>query len=131
MTMMLSHLWSRINIGYIALQEGNLIEAKEVFHLTIQQFQKGNSLIGVVCAIEGLANMYVQQNQVELAAPLLAWADATREKIDDPRPPVEQVWVERDWAVIHSQLTESEFVSLSHEGQKLNVKEAVALASGK
>jgi predicted ATPase len=130
MTMMLSHLWSLINIGYIALQEGNLVEAKEVFHLTLQQFQKGNSLIGVVCAIEGLANMYVQQNQAAPAARLLAWADATREKINDPRPPVEQAWVERDWTVIHSRLSELDLARLSVEGQKMTLKEAVALASG-
>jgi len=51
-----------------------------------------------------------------------------REKVGDPRPPVEQASVERDLEVIHSDLNDSDFARLSAEGQSMTVDEAVALA---
>jgi hypothetical protein len=51
-----------------------------------------------------------------------------REKIADPRPPVEQACVERDLEVIHSGMNDSDFSRLCAEGQQLTVDEAVALA---
>ena len=128
MPVMLSHLWTLVNMGFVALHEGNMIEAKEKFNLTIRQFQKANSLIGMVFAIEGLANLHVRQNRPGEAARLLAWSDAMRERINDPRPPVEQAWVERDLAVIHSQINDNEFIRLSVEGRTMTVEQAIALA---
>jgi hypothetical protein len=51
-----------------------------------------------------------------------------REKINDYRPPVEQASVERDLAVIHSKLSDSEYAELCAQGQAMTVEEAVALA---
>jgi hypothetical protein len=51
-----------------------------------------------------------------------------RDKIGDHRPPVEQGSVERDLAVIHSELTDSGFADFSKAGKRLTVDEAVALA---
>ena len=59
---------------------------------------------------------------------LFAWADAMREKIGDHRPPVEQDSVERDLAVIHSQLDDAEFAKLSAEGRAMTTEQAIALA---
>jgi len=128
MTMGWQYLWSLANSGYIALQEGNLVQAKEMFHLSIQQFQKANNVIGVVYAIEGLASLHVNKNQPELATQLFAWADTMREKINDRRPPVEQASVEKDLAVIYSKLDDVEFANLSVEGRTLTLEQAIALA---
>lgn len=51
-----------------------------------------------------------------------------REKMGDPRPPVEQAPVERDLAVIHSKIDESEFINFSAEGRTMTVEQAIALA---
>ncbi len=56
------YLWSLANLGYIALREGDMVQAKEMFSLAIQQFQKVNNLIGTVFSIEGLASLNVNQN---------------------------------------------------------------------
>ena len=52
-----------------------------------------------------------------------------REKIGDPRPPVEQASVERDLAVIHSKIDDTEFIRLSANGHTMTVEQAIALAS--
>ena len=51
-----------------------------------------------------------------------------REKIGDPRPPVEQASVERYLEVIHSGMNDSDLARLWAEGQGLTVDEAVTLA---
>ncbi len=120
--------WSRINLAYTILRQGDIIQAKERFGFSIQQFHKVNNMIGMVYTIEGLASLNVNQNQLERAVRLFAWADAMREKIGDHRPPVEQASVERDLAVIHSKVDDTEFTRLSKEGCTMTVEQAVALA---
>ena len=51
-----------------------------------------------------------------------------REKMGNPRPPVEQAPVERDLAVIHSKIGNTEFTRLSAEGRTMTVEQAIALA---
>ena len=128
MTMTWQYLWSLANIGEIELREGNIAQAKEIFSLAIQQFQKANRLDGVIYIIEVLASLNVNQGQPECAARLFAWADAMREKIDDQRPPMEQDSVDKDLAVIHSQLEEAEFAKFSEDGRALTMEQAIALA---
>ena len=128
LTMGVAYLWSLANTGYIALQEGDAIQTKAMFSLAIQNFQKTNNLIGMVYSIEGLASLYVNQNRFERATRLFAWADAMREQIGDQRPLVEQAPVERDLAVIHSNLNETEFTKLYSEGSVLTTEQAIALA---
>lgn len=117
-----------MNTAYVVLRQGGYEEAKKLFRVCIQQFQKVNNTIALIYAIEGLASLNVHQGQVELAARLFAWADALRDKIDDHRPPVEQASVESDLAVIHYRLHDSHFARLSTEGRAMTVEEAVALA---
>ncbi len=128
MTMSWPYLWSLANLGYIALREGDMVQAEEMFSLAIQQFQKANNLIGVIYAVEGLASLSVNQGQPKRAAQLFAWADAMREQISDQRPPVEQASVEKDFAVIHSKMDAAEFTRLSAEGRAMTTEQSIAFA---
>lgn len=119
--------WSHANLAYVVLRQGDIVQARELFRFSIQRFQKANMTIGLVYAIEGLASLNVNQGQLKRAAQLFAWADAVRDKIGDHRPPVEQDSIERDLAVIHSRLNDSDFARLSTEGQAMTVEKAVAL----
>jgi predicted ATPase/Tfp pilus assembly protein PilF len=128
LTMAVSKLWSLPNWGYIALREGNLEQAREMFNLAIQSFQKADRFIGIVYSIEGVASLYVKQGRLEHAAQLFAWTDAMREKAGDQRPPVEQASMEKDLAVIHSQMDDSEFENAYNTGHSLTEEQAIALA---
>jgi predicted ATPase/class 3 adenylate cyclase len=121
-------LWAHVNMAYVVLRQGNIEKARALFADNIQTTQKAGLTIALVYTIEGVASLYVNQNQPKHAAQLFAWADAMREKIGDHRPPVEQASVERDLAVIRSQLDDPEFETLSAQGSSMIVEQAIALA---
>jgi predicted ATPase/class 3 adenylate cyclase len=120
--------WSHVHMAYVRLRQGNIPKANDLFALSLQGFQKANTTIGSVYTIEGLASLHVNQNQLDRATRLFAWADAMREKIGDHRPPIEQASVERDLAVIHSKMDDTEFTRLSADGRTMRVEQAIALA---
>jgi non-specific serine/threonine protein kinase len=122
------NLWSHIFTAYTSFLQGNVQKAREMFEVSIQRTHKAGLTIALVFAIEGLASLYVNQNQPERAARLFSWTNAMREKIGDHRPPIEQASVERDLAVIHSILSNSEFSNLSAEGRTMSVEQAIAHA---
>ena len=120
--------WARVNMAYTRLRQGKITKAIDLFELCIQHFQKGNTLIGLVYTLEGLASLYVNQDQPERAAQIFAWADGIREKIDDRRPPLEQASVDKDLKVIHSRVNDAEFAKLSAEGRGMTTEQAIAFA---
>ena len=107
--------------------EVDIQTARVLFADSIQNTQKASLTVASVYAIEGLASLYVNQEQPERAAQLLAWADAMREKMGDTRPPIEQASVERDLAVIRSKVNAEEYAKLSTEGSTMTIEQAVAL----
>jgi predicted ATPase/class 3 adenylate cyclase len=121
-------LWARVFMAYTLLQQGAIEQSRELFEECIQRAYKAGWTINLVFAIEGLASLNVNQGQSERAVRLFAWTDAMREKIGDHRPPVEQASVEKDLAVIHSKVDDTEFTRLSAEGQAMTVEQAIALA---
>jgi predicted ATPase/DNA-binding XRE family transcriptional regulator len=120
--------WSRVHLAYALLRQGDVVQARETFEISLQQFEKAGYINGLICTIEGFASWHVNQGQSEHATQLFAWADIMREKMDDDRPPVEQKSVERDLAVIHTKLDEAEFAKFSEEGRAMTLEQAVALA---
>ena len=115
-------------MAYALLRQGDISKARDLFELYTQRFHEVNSIDGLVYTFEGLASLHVNQGKVERAVRLFAWATAMREKNGDPRPPVEQNSVERDLAVIHSQLDDEEFASLFTNGRTMTTEQAIALA---
>jgi tetratricopeptide (TPR) repeat protein len=123
-------LWIHVHIGYAFLHQGNIQQARALFVDSIHNTYTAGLTGILVFAVEGIASLYVDQNQFKRATQLLAWTDAMREELGDQRPPVEQKSVERDLAVIHSKLDKSEFASISEEGRAMTVEQAVAIALG-
>ena len=120
--------WVLAHLAYSELRLGNQLKAKELYKVCIRQFQKTNVGTGLIFIIEGLASLYTNQGQPERAARLFAWADASRAKSGDHRPPIEQVSVERDLDMIHSQLDETALNRAWDEGSSLTLDQALAVA---
>ena len=76
----LNESWSRVNLAYVSLRQGEIAQAQSMFKKVIHHFQEIKNVIGVVYVMEGLASLYVNQDQPERAARLFAWADAMREQ---------------------------------------------------
>jgi len=122
------NLWGRVHKAYVVLRQGDIQKARALFKDNIKTISEASLIIPLVYAIEGLASLHVNQNQPERAAQLFAWADAMREKIGDPRPPVEQASIEKDLAAVHSKLDDAEFTRLTAEGRTMTMEQAIALA---
>jgi hypothetical protein len=121
-------LWYQTLLGYVATQEGNLLEAKERFVEATKNFQKDQSLIGVVFTLEGMADLFMVLGQAEVSVRLIGWADAMREKIPDNRPPVEQSDIDRIITHCIAAIGERSVVSAYEAGKKMMLDEAVAYA---
>ncbi|HLO13607.1 MAG TPA: hypothetical protein VK206_02185 [Anaerolineales bacterium] len=115
-------------MAYAILRQGNIAQAKEMFETSIQQIQKADNLGCLVYALEGLASLFLIQEQPKRAACLFAWADTTREKVGDMRPPLEQADVDRDIAVILVKIGNAAFEEAYKAGQVMILDEIVALA---
>jgi tetratricopeptide (TPR) repeat protein len=123
-----AELWARVRLSYVILRQGDLVQARHMFRNVIERFQEADNQTGLFFAVEGMASLNVRAGQFEHAAVLFSWADAMREKIDHLRPPIDQASIERDLAIVHSQLNDSAFASLIAKGRTLSVTDAVTLA---
>ncbi len=121
-------LWTSVRLGYVALQEGNLTEANDIFIKTAREFQKDESGSGVVFTLEGMASLKVTVDKPVYAARLIGWADAMRKQIDDTRPPIEQADVDKIITACIIKMGEAAFSDAYDEGQKMTLDEAVAYA---
>ncbi len=123
-----SGLWAHVYVAYTLLRQGAIGQARELFEECIQRAYKADWRINLVFAVEGIASLDTNQNLLERATRLFAWADMMRDQIGDHRPPVEQASVERDLEVIHSKLNDADFVKLSTEGRTMTIEQAITLA---
>lgn len=117
-----------VRMGYIALRQGDVAEARATFEQSLTGYKAAGSNIGIAFVLEGLASLAVAQSRPELALRLFAWADATQEVIDDVRPLVEQADVDRDIITIHSRLNETVFSAAYAEGRAMPMEQAIAEA---
>jgi tetratricopeptide (TPR) repeat protein len=124
----LSWLFTRTQLGYLALCERNLTEAHHIFIEAAQDFQNDRNMTGAVFALEGIAGLYVAMERPVIAAQLLGWADATRIKISDKRPRLEQADVDKIIAACLATMGEVAFSDAYDQGKKMSLDEAVAYA---
>jgi tetratricopeptide (TPR) repeat protein len=123
-------LWSRIRMAYTLLRMGNISQAKDELGYSSQGFHKIGLSEGVVFAIEGIADLYVARNSPQKAAWLIGWADATREKINDTRPQLEQADVDKLIVACLTKMGEVAFSDAYDEGQKMTMEQAIDYALG-
>jgi tetratricopeptide (TPR) repeat protein len=120
-------IYANVGLAYMDLRQDHIQEARSGFEKVIRQAYKENHVDVLVWAAEGVASLQVAQREFECAARLFAWVDAMREK-SSSRPFIEQTFYERDVAVIHTELDETEFAELYEEGRAMILEQAVALA---
>jgi tetratricopeptide (TPR) repeat protein len=122
------YLWSNVRLGYVALCEGNLDEARHIFVESAQEFKKDKNAIGVVFTLEGLASFYASKGKPLQATRLIGWADSTREKISDKRPLLEQTDVDKIIVSCLARVGKARFARAYAEGQKMTMDVAISYA---
>jgi predicted ATPase/DNA-binding SARP family transcriptional activator len=124
----MGYLWTRVQLGHIALRAGDLTQVHTILAETAQTFHKDGSTIGVVYTLEGLAGLSVAVGKPERAARLIGWTDTTRERIINPRPFLEQANMDRDIAAIMAKIGSSAFEVAYDSGREMTLDQTVALA---
>jgi predicted ATPase/DNA-binding SARP family transcriptional activator len=124
----MKYFWDRTLLGHVIVHQGKIIEARDIFYETMQEFFNVKEEMGVVFALEGTASIYVRVGKPEHAARLIGWADVTREKLGDKRPLIEQADVDKVIAACIIKMGEAAFSDAYDEGQKMTLDEAVAYA---
>jgi predicted ATPase/class 3 adenylate cyclase len=120
--------WAKVRLGYLSTRRGERINARRYLRDALTAFHQSGVRIGVIFTLEGFATLAVAAGQWEKATLLFSCTAKLREDISDTRPPVEQASVERDLAILHSKLAESEFASLSAQGRAMDLESAVKVA---
>ena len=126
----IGYLFTRSLLGYLALQQGKIAEAHEIFTETVRGFFDDKNEIGVAFNLEGMAGLFVAVGKLEIAAQLVGWSDALRKRIGDPRQALEQADVDKIIAACLAKIGEAAFSDAYDEGQKMTLDEAVAYALG-
>jgi tetratricopeptide (TPR) repeat protein len=121
-------LWTEARLGYVALHERNLAEARRCFHEVAEGFRRDKFEIGIVYAVEGMLSLAVLEGKLEAAASLIGWANATREKLKEARPLAEQTYIQKQRDVTAAQTGESRFEREYEWGRKMRLEEALSLA---
>jgi predicted ATPase/DNA-binding XRE family transcriptional regulator len=121
-------LWLRINLGLLALQEGQVTEARSLFTKTSRDFQQDKNVMGVVSALEGMAGWFIAVGNFEHAAWLIGWADMMRTTMGDKRHLLGQGIMDKFIADCIGKMGEVAFSDAYDEGQKMTLDEAVRYA---
>ena len=124
----MNYLWTHTHLGYLAVYRGKIAEAREIFAGTVRDFFDDKSEIGVVFTLEGMASLFVEVGKAEIAVKLIGWADATRKQIDDTRPHLEQIAVDKIISACIGKMGEVAFSDAYDEGQKMTLAAAVSSA---
>jgi len=124
----MSYLWAEVRLGHLLLRSGNLTEAHQTLVGTAQNFGKDGYSIGVIFALEGMAELFVAVGKPDYAARLIGWTDLMREKIRDTRPEIEQAYVDKVIAACLVKMGEMAFSDVYDEGSKMTLSEALVFA---
>jgi tetratricopeptide (TPR) repeat protein len=124
----MGYLWARARLGYVALREGNVDEARELFIETARSFHVDRNKSGLAFTLDKMASLYLVINKPEVAVRLIGWSDATRKEIGDPRPRLEQADADRDSAAIRAMIGNAAFEEACNKGRTMTPDEVVAYA---
>ena len=124
----LAILWARVRLGYVAVHQGEFIEARRLLDETARDFRKSQGPSGVIFTLEGMATLYAASDRPERAARLIGWADFKRKETNNKRQILEQAGVDKLIEACLAKMGEVAFSDAYDEGQKMTLEEAVAYA---
>ncbi|MGH2521643.1 MAG: tetratricopeptide repeat protein, partial [Anaerolineales bacterium] len=113
-------------LGRVAHVQGDEAHAAALFKKSLSLRKEMGARRGVAESLEGVAG--VTAGQPAKAVRLLAIAQAVRDKIGAPRPPVEHTDYDCTLAALRAQLGEEGFAAVWAEGQAMKLEKAIAQA---
>jgi DNA-binding CsgD family transcriptional regulator len=113
-------------LGKIEAHEGNYVAACSCFEESLAIEREVGDTLGICFSLEGLAAVVGVLGDSEWAAQLWGAAEALREALGTPIPPVYRVDYDRSVAVASAQLDEQAFAAKWAEGRSLTPEQALA-----
>jgi hypothetical protein len=118
---------SLIALGRVMRVRGDALQSALLLEEGLGLFLELGHKLGTATALEGLAELAAAEN-AERAARLFGAANAVREAVGAPLPPVDCRARERVRAAIHAQLAEEAFARTWAEGQVMSLEQAASYA---
>jgi predicted ATPase/serine/threonine protein kinase/DNA-binding CsgD family transcriptional regulator len=113
-------------LARVAALERNHVAARTLYEEGLALLREEGDKWDIAFGLEGLASVVAAQGEPAWASRLWGAAEALRESIRAPMPPVERAPYERAVADIRAQLGEKTFTTLWAEGRAMMPKQALA-----
>ncbi|MBC8134574.1 MAG: tetratricopeptide repeat protein [Fibrella sp.] len=123
--------WSLNHLGDVAYRHSEFTQAQAWFEESLNLFRTAGDREGVAENLRDMAAVFGDRKDVQKAARLWGAAEALRENIGAPLPPVEQERYDRQVARIRSSGDSSTFAAAWREGRTLTWEQATIYALGK
>jgi predicted ATPase len=121
--------WCQLGAGNVALAQGDQTAARSLYTEILNTFREANDREGSAFALERFAALAAAAGQPERVPRLLGAAEALREAIEFPLPPVDRTdYYDRLVAETRAALGEERFVAVWAEGRAMSWDQAVAYA---
>jgi tetratricopeptide (TPR) repeat protein len=118
---------SLIALGRAMRVRGDASQSVALLKEGLRLFWEFGHKLGTATALEGLAELAAAEN-AERAARLFGAADAIREAIGAPLPPVDRRAHEHDLVAVRAHLAEEAFAQAWAEGQAMSLEQAASYA---
>jgi tetratricopeptide (TPR) repeat protein len=120
--------WALNVLGHVAQRQGDSGRAGALLNESLPLIWQRRDRAGVAWCLEGLAIVAEAQGQAERAAGLFGAAEALREAISAPLPPVERADYERSVIEARAHVGEAAFAAAWTEGRTMTLEQAIAYA---
>lgn len=117
-------------LGDIALRQGNLTQAQELFSVSLRWYQQADDMLAISHLIEGLAGVAAGLHQPRRAAQLLGAADQLRQRIRSPIVSTSVPQHDLSIRTVRAELDEQAFAAEWEAGQRMSLQAAIELALG-
>ncbi len=106
--------------------QGNHAAARALYEESLAKAREFSDQLNIAFALEGLASVVTEQGEPAWAARLWGTAEALRESLGTPLPPVYRADYERSVAAAHAQLGEKAFAAAWAEARSMTLDEVLA-----
>ena len=121
---------SLTTLGRVMYAQGNLSRALTLLHESLDLYHRLDQKLGIAISLEGLAGLAAEKDAT-YSAKLFGIAEAIREAIGAPLPPVDRPYYENDVARACAQLGKAILVCAWAEGKAMSLEGAIDLALDK
>ena len=118
---------SLFHLARVEVHQGDNVAARALYEESLAIAARGGDSKGLIpSCLEGLADVAAAQGEFTWAARLLGTAEALREALRTPLPPIDRPIYEQAVAAVRVQLGEKAFAEAMAEGRSMTAEQALA-----